>query len=90
MSCKKCGCDEIYKEMKGPHLGMYCKRCNAWQAWEKHTDNPKTKEEYRDEYMDKQPATELQIIYIKNLLKQVPVSKLKAREIIRQLGGEVE
>jgi hypothetical protein len=87
MECKNCGCTEFYKEMKGPHLGVYCKACGSWQKWEKHTDNPKTKEEYKAEYLDKQPATPEQIYYIKNLQKG-GISKFQAMKIIEILRGE--
>jgi hypothetical protein len=86
--CKYCGCTELERIPKPPHIGVYCKACGKWQKWEKHTDNPKTKEEYRDEYLDKQPATSEQIYYIKNLQKN-GISKYQANKIIEVLKGEV-
>ena len=88
MECKKCGCDEFEETIKGPHLGLYCKNCGAWQSWVKHSTNPKTKDEYRNEYLDNQPATDTQVHYIRNLLVQTKLSKFAAGEIIKLLGGE--
>lgn len=89
MECKNCGCTEFYKEKRGPHLGVYCSACKAWQKWEKQPGNEgKTKEDYKNEYLDKQPATDQQRYYIRNLLKQNPLSKYQASEIIKILGGE--
>jgi len=87
--CKACGCDESIERMKGEHLGVYCKECDKWDSW-KSQGNPKTSEEYRNEYLDKQPATDSQISYIKNLLNQKQPSKLVASKIIDMLNGEVE
>ncbi len=87
MKCKYCGCEEFDRVPKGPHLGVYCKSCGKWQMWEKHTLNPKTKEEYRDEYLDHQPATQEQIYYIKNLQRN-GISKLQATKIIEILKGD--
>jgi len=89
MECKKCGCDESIETMKGPHLGIYCKQCGAWQGWKKHTTSTKTSEDYKNEYLDKQPATESQVYYIKNLLVQNKITKFVAGEVIKLLGGEV-
>jgi uncharacterized Zn finger protein (UPF0148 family) len=88
LGCKHCGCTEFERIPRGPHLGVYCKACGQWQKWEKHSENPKTREEYRNEYLDKQPATEQQRIYIRNLLRQNPLSKYQASKIIELLGGE--
>ena len=87
--CKKCGCTDSEMITKGPHLGLYCSACGAWDSWIKHTINTKTKEEYKDEYMDKEPASNSQVIYIRNLLKN-KISKFKACKIIDLLGGEVD
>jgi len=86
--CKYCGCTELERIPKPPHIGVYCKSCGKWQKWEKHTNNPKTREEYRDEYLDRQPATQEQIYYIKNLQKN-GISKFQANKIIEVLKGEV-
>lgn len=88
--CKGCGCTEFEEKGKGPHIGIYCANCGKFDKWKKHSTNPKTKEEYRNEYLDKEPATDAQIIYIKNLLSYTRPSKYGASEIIRILGGEVE
>lgn len=88
--CKYCGCTEFYEEIKGPHLGEYCRACNGWQRWKKQIGNEgKTKDDYRNEFLDKQPATDQQRAYIRNLLKQNQLSKLQASKIIEALGGEV-
>ena len=89
MVCKNCGNTEFYTETRGPHKGVYCKACGTWQKWEKYSSNPKTKEEYRNDYLDKQPATEQQRAYIRNLLRQNQLSKFQAIKIIEVLGGEV-
>lgn len=90
MECKYCGCKEFYREQKGPHLGVYCSSCGRWQKWEKQPCNEgKTKEDYKNEYMDKQTASDEQVYYIRNLLRQVTLSKYQAGRIIEILGGEV-
>lgn len=88
MKCKYCESQEFDRVSKGPHVGVYCKSCGKWQMWEKHSDNPKTKEEYRNEYLDKMPATDQQRAYIRNLLRQNELSKYQASKIIEVLGGE--
>jgi len=88
MICKYCDCEELERIPKPPHMGVYCKACGKWQCWEKHTTNPKTTEEYKNEYLDTQSATESQIHYIKNLIRQSSLSKYKASQIINLLGGE--
>jgi hypothetical protein len=88
MQCKYCASSEIEYRPKPPHLGAYCKACGKFQQWVKHTDNPKTHEEYRDEYMDKQPATLDQIRLIQILardLRPSAISKLRACKAIEVL-----
>lgn len=92
-NCKHCGYtgDDFIRKSSGPHIGEYCPSCGKWLKWEKQPGNEgKTKEDYKNEYLDKQPATEQQQAYIKNLLKQNPLSKYKASRIIEILGGEPE
>jgi hypothetical protein len=61
-----------------------------WQKWEKQTDNEgKTKEDYKNEYLDNQPATQQQIAYIRNL-QRAGISKFQANKIIEILKGEVD
>ena len=31
--CKKCGSTDFYTKPKGPHIGAYCSKCNAWLKW---------------------------------------------------------
>lgn len=92
MVCKYSNCgyegNDFRRMPVGPHIGIYCPNCDRWQAWEKHTANPKIKEEYRDEYLDKVPATKEQVYYIKNLLRDANLSKHQASVIIQALGGE--
>lgn len=88
MKCKYCGCAEIEYRQVTPHLGAYCKACGKFQQWVKHTDNPKTHEKYRDEYLDKQPATLQQIRYIQTLARDLRTdtfSKRKASKVIELL-----
>lgn len=88
--CKKCGSVNLVEVPKPPHLGLYCGDCNAWIKWIKHTATIKTKEEYRNEYLSKQPATEAQCYYIRNKIRQMPPSKTVAHKIIELLGGAEE
>ncbi len=85
MKCKYCGCEEFYKEVKNMHLGVYCKACNEWQIWEKHTDNTKTKEEYLDEWLEKQPASQKQIVYVKAQIGS-SINKLQIKKVLKDLG----
>jgi uncharacterized Zn finger protein (UPF0148 family) len=85
MECKSCGCTEFYTEQKGPHLGMYCSACKTWQKWVKG-DNPKPAEEYKAEYMAKEPATDKQMNFIKMCVAK-GIDKYKASRIIELLKG---
>lgn len=82
MECKYCGSEEIEYRPKPPHVGAYCVTCGRFQCWIKHTDNPKTPDEYRNDYLDKQPATTEQLKYIYALMTQTAISKLRASKII--------
>lgn len=37
--CPKCGNDSFYTKRKGPHIGLYCKKCDMWQKWIKQNKN---------------------------------------------------
>jgi hypothetical protein len=88
--CKHCDCTEFIKEKRGPHIGVYCCACGTWRRWEKQTGNEgKTNEDYKNEYLDKQPATPQQIAYIRNLQRD-GISKFQANRIIEILKGEVD
>jgi hypothetical protein len=85
MECKKCKGTEFYKEQRGPHLGVYCNECGTWQCWEKHTTNPKTAQEYKEEYMDKEKATPKQMRTLGFLIgaaREKGMSKLAASKLI--------
>lgn len=28
-----CGCTQVEERQKGPHIGIYCTRCNKWLQW---------------------------------------------------------
>lgn len=32
-TCSKCGSNEFEKKEKGPHFGLYCKKCGTWHHW---------------------------------------------------------
>lgn len=32
-TCSKCGSNEFEKKEKGPHVGLYCKKCGTWYHW---------------------------------------------------------
>jgi ribosomal protein L40E len=41
VQCRKCGSNDLEERIKGPHIGVYCKKCGAWLGWktkEKHTN----------------------------------------------------
>ena len=67
--CPECECEEFKEEAKGLHLGLYCKACNRWIKWVKQNKSNKTKEEYKNEYLQKQEPTDKQIYYINNIMK---------------------
>lgn len=31
--CKKCGSTNLEVRKSGPHIGLYCKDCGAWNRW---------------------------------------------------------
>jgi hypothetical protein len=82
--CKKCGSLTLYQEQKGQHLGLYCKDCGAWIKWVSQGNTCKTKEEYRNEYLEKQDATDAQYKYICKLIDR-GMSKRKASQVIEIL-----
>ena len=43
VTCNHCGHPELYKQKKGPHVGLYCKKCNKWIQWVKQNNNPPPK-----------------------------------------------
>lgn len=93
MICKYTSCSHegtnFIREARGPHIGVFCPVCKRHQFWEKQIENiGKTKEDYKNEYLDKQPATKEQVYYIKNLLRDANLSKHQASVIIKALGGE--
>lgn len=48
-TCKKCNSANLHKELNGPHLGLYCSECGAWQMWLKQPQNIETNEIASDE-----------------------------------------
>ena len=32
-TCSKCGSNEFEEKEKGPHFGLYCKKCGTWHHW---------------------------------------------------------
>jgi len=87
MECKYCKSTEMRREVKGPHLGVYCVNCGKWQKWEQHTDNSKTPDQYKEEYLIKETATREQIGLIKYLLMK-EINKSQASKIIEILKQE--
>ena len=88
MACKYCNCEEMTYERKGPHLRENCAACGRYQRFVPQSDNPKPREAYRDEYLDRQPATVRQLQYIHALShKPAPenISKLQASKIIEAM-----
>jgi hypothetical protein len=87
MECKDCGCVELYKKeildsLGRKHVQIRCKACDKWVRNEKQPENiGKTEEDYKNEYMSKQKATDKQIICIKKLLEK-NITMLQASSII--------
>ena len=67
--CPECECEEFKEEVKGTHLGLYCKACNRWIKWVKQNKSIKTKEEYKNEYLEKQEPTVKQIVFLRDIIK---------------------
>ena len=89
MECKKCKNTEFYNEEKTTadgriQLGIYCNECKTWQKWEKQNNTNKSSDEYKKEYMEKQPATKKQEWYIKKIVKYEgeTLNKWQASQII--------
>jgi len=86
MECKHCGYKDTYTEQKGVHLGEYCSSCGKWLKWVRQEVNQgKSKEDYKNEYLKKEAATDTQKYYIKNLLRQKQITKYHASKIIELL-----
>lgn len=86
MKCKVCESERMEERPKGPHLGIYCSDCGKLQQWKKQDTTGKTKEDYKNEYMDNEKATIPQIGKIKFML--VGISKFTASQIIELLESK--
>lgn len=67
--CKKCGGYEFYEVKKANNLCVYCKMCDSWITNKKHDFSGKNKEDYKNEYLEKQPPTDKQIWFLRNKIK---------------------
>lgn len=88
--CKKCGEVETYEVKKSTSLCLYCKECDGWITNKKYDTTGRTKEDYKREYMQNQPATQKQMRMIRSVVRYGgPVkSKYHAMQIIKEYTGE--
>ena len=47
--CKKCKSTDFYTKPKGPHMGVYCCKCNTWLKWMKGGSGLHAKQTINDE-----------------------------------------
>jgi hypothetical protein len=92
MECKKEDCNsvefyekEIIDSLGRAHTQIRCKVCDGYYTTKKRPENiGKTSEDYKNEYMSKQKATDKQISCIKKLLEK-NITMLQATSIIDTL-----
>lgn len=89
--CKKCGSIEFNFVKKiiadgRMQIKQTCKHCDTFIKWAKQSDVVKTKEQYKNEYMENQEATPKQIYYLRELCNYSGEikNKLHASELIER------
>jgi hypothetical protein len=36
-TCKRCASADLFIKQQGPHFGLFCRQCELWQKWIKHS-----------------------------------------------------